>query len=339
MCQASHCTVDAEPFRIGQSERPFPMRPIDKANTSTDCPHPARRSLAAQTWARLCKRKAALLGLFVIVTMSLAFVFGPMVWSVSPLETDLGMGATAPSLAHPFGTDEVGRDLLARSMQGGRVSLALGVMATFVSLLIGIAWGAVSAYAGGKTDAVMMRIVDILYALPFTLFVILLMTVMPRHTWVDDSKLLASLGLTTDIFIMFVAIGSVEWLTMARIVRAQVLSAKKREYVEAARCLGYGPVYIIFRHIVPNVIGPVIVYATLTIPSVILLESFISFLGLGVRPPNASWGTLIRDGAANMAVQPWALIVPALLFSGTLLCFNFLGDGLRDALDPRSDNN
>lgn len=275
--------------------------------------------------------------LLVLAFMVFSFIFGPLLWHASPIDTDLILGASAPTWPHPFGTDEMGRDLLARCLQGGRVSLALGTMATLVSLLIGIGWGAVSAYAGGRTDALMMRIVDVLYALPFTLFVILLMTVMPRHSWVDESPLLQSLGLTTDIFIMFIAIGSVEWLTMARIVRAQVLAVRNKEYVEAARCMGYGPLYIITRHIVPNVTGPVIVYATLTIPAVILLESFISFLGLGVRPPNASWGTLIRDGADNIAVHPWSLIVPALLFSITLLAFNFLGDGLRDALDPRSD--
>ena len=288
---------------------------------------------------RLLSDRVALVSLVVIAALLLLFIIGPVLWTCSPTAADLSYGARPPTLGHPFGTDDAGRDLLARAMQGGRISLALGVMATIVSLFIGVTWGAVSAYAGGRTDAVMMRIVDILYALPFTLFVILLMTVMPRHTWVDDSPLLHALGLSTDIFIMFVAIGSVEWLTMARIVRAQVLAVKKREYVEAARCLGYGPAYIIRRHIVPNVLGPVVVYATLTIPAVILLESFISFLGLGIRPPNASWGTLIKDGAANMGSQPWTLIIPALLFSLTLLSFNFLGDGLRDALDPRTEEN
>ena len=300
-------------------------------------PRAAGTSQWAETWHRLAANRMALASLCILVALILLFIVGPFFWNCSPHTQDLAYGAQSPSFAHPFGTDDSGRDLFARAMQGGRISLALGVMATLVSLFIGVTWGATSAYAGGKTDAVMMRIVDILYALPFTLFVILLMTVMPRHTWVDDSTFMRTVGLTTDIFIMFVAIGSVEWLTMARIVRAQVLSVKKREYVEAARCLGYGPGYIIRRHIVPNVLGPVVVYATLTIPAVILLESFISFLGLGVRAPNASWGILIRDGAANMAMCPWTLIIPALLFSITLLCFNFLGDGLRDALDPRSE--
>jgi oligopeptide transport system permease protein len=293
----------------------------------------------AETWHRLAANKMAMAGLCVVALLILWFILGPVLWRVSPQVQNLSYGAQAPNLAHPFGTDDSGRDLFARAMQGGRISLALGVMATFVSLFIGVFYGAISAYAGGKTDIVMMRIVDILYAVPFTLFVILLMTVMPRHTWVDDSRILHAVGISTDIFIMFVAIGAVEWLTMARIVRAQVLAVKKREYVEAAKCLGYGPFYIIYRHIVPNVLGPVVVYATLTIPAVIMLESFISFLGLGIRAPNASWGILIRDGAANMTMCPWTLVIPAILFSATLLSFNFLGDGLRDALDPRSEEN
>jgi oligopeptide transport system permease protein len=293
----------------------------------------------AETWHRLTANRMAMAGMCVIAALILWFILGPMLWKMSPHVQDLAYGAQPPSPSHPFGTDDSGRDLFARAMQGGRISLALGVMATFVSLFIGVFYGAISAYAGGRTDAVMMRVVDILYALPFTLFVILLMTVMPRHTWVDTSAIMKAVGLSTDIFIMFVAIGAVEWLTMARIVRAQVLSVKKREYVEAVRCLGYGPFYIICRHIVPNVLGPVVVYATLTIPAVIMLESFISFLGLGVKAPNASWGILIRDGAANMTTCPWTLVIPALLFSATLLSFNFLGDGLRDALDPRSEEN
>jgi oligopeptide transport system permease protein len=316
---------------VSPSEKRLPRMEAAQASAST--------SQWAEVRHRLFANRMAVASLVIIATLVLVFVFGPLIWRISPQTQDLAFGSQSPSLAHPFGTDGSGRDLFARAMQGGRISLALGVMATFVSLFIGVSYGAISAYAGGRTDSFMMRIVDILYALPFTLFVILLMTVMPRHTWVDDSHFMRAVGLTTDIFIMFVAIGSVEWLTMARIVRAQVLSVKKREYVEAAKCLGYGPPYIIFRHIVPNVLGPVIVYATLTIPAVILLESFISFLGLGVRAPNASWGILIRDGAANMSITPWTLIIPAILFSATLLSFNFLGDGLRDALDPRSEEN
>ncbi|TVR54561.1 MAG: ABC transporter permease [Puniceicoccaceae bacterium] len=220
---------------------------------------------------------------------------------------------------HLLGTDTLGRDLLTRIMHGGRVSLGVGFLATAVSLLIGVTYGATSAYLGGKTDAVMMRIVDILYALPFTIFVILLMVLFGR-----------------SLLLLFLAIGAVEWLTMARIVRGQVLSLKKMEFVEAALALGLGTRRIIFRHLIPNVLGPIIVYATLTVPAVMLLESVLSFLGLGVQPPNASWGVLIKEGAESMTVFPWLLIFPAFFFSLTLFCLNFLGDGLRDALDVRS---
>lgn len=217
-----------------------------------------------------------------------------------------------------LGTDKLGRDLLTRSMVGGRISLAVGFLATFVSVIIGVLYGSVSGYLGGKTDAIMMRFVDILYAMPFTIFVILLMTFFGRYLW-----------------LMFLAIGAVEWLTMARIVRGQVVSLKKQEFIEAAIALGQRQSVIIAKHIIPNVLGPVIVYATLTIPAVILLESFLSFLGLGVQAPMASWGILIDDGRKSMENFPWQLIFPATLFSLTLLSMNFLGDGLRDALDPK----
>lgn len=222
------------------------------------------------------------------------------------------------SRKHLLGTDHLGRDLLTRIMHGGRISLAVGFLATLVSVCIGVLYGALSGYVGGRLDAVMMRFVDILYAMPFTIFVILLMTFFGRHLW-----------------LMFLAIGAVEWLTMARIVRGQVVSLKKQEFVEAALALGQKQRTIITRHIIPNVLGPVIVYATLTIPAVILLESFLSFLGLGVQPPMASWGVLIDEGRKSMENYPWQLIFPAILFSATLLSMNFLGDGLRDALDPK----
>tara|TARA_B100000965_G_scaffold356398_1_gene334352 strand:- start:5698 stop:6321 length:624 start_codon:yes stop_codon:yes gene_type:complete len=204
-------------------------------------------------------------------------------------------------------------------MYGGRVSIGVGFAATAVSLLIGVLYGTVSGYAGGKTDALMMRIVDILYALPFTIFVILLMVIFGRN-----------------IVLLFLAIGAVEWLTMARIVRGQVLSLKKLEFIEAAVALGLSRNRIILRHLIPNVLGPVIVYATLTVPSAMLLEAVLSFLGLGVQPPMSSWGLLIKDGSEMMEVYPWLLIFPAFFFSVTLFALNFLGDGLRDALDPQS---
>jgi len=213
---------------------------------------------------------------------------------------------------------------------GGRISLAVGLCATFVALIIGVTYGAVAGYVGGKIDAFMMRVVDIMYALPFTIFVILL-TVFTREIVTTYQ-----LGPAFDIMLLFAAIGAVEWLTMARIVRGQVMSIKKMEYIEAARSLGYSPLRIIFRHILPNTLGPVIVYTTLTIPAVMLLEAFLSYLGLGVQAPMISWGSLIEDGQRKMEEYPWLLLFPAGIFSLTLFSLNFLGDGLRDALDVRS---
>jgi oligopeptide transport system permease protein len=218
-----------------------------------------------------------------------------------------------------LGTDNLGHDQFAEILYGGRISLMVGLIATFVALVIGVTYGAVAGFAGGKTDAVMMRIVDIIYALPFTIFVILLMVFFGQN-----------------IFLLFFAIGAVEWLTMARIVRGQVLTVKKMEYIEAARALGFGRRRIIFRHIIPNILGPIIVYTTLTIPAVMLLEAFLSFLGLGVQPPMSSWGVLIKDGADRMEEYWWLLVFPGVIFSLTLFSLNFLGDGLRDALDVRA---
>jgi oligopeptide transport system permease protein len=217
-----------------------------------------------------------------------------------------------------MGTDDLGRDLYTRVLYGGRISLMVGLCATLVSLTIGVFYGSVSAFLGGRWDSLMMRIVDILYALPFTIFVILLMVFLGR-----------------SILLLFVAIGAVEWLTMARIVRGQVLHIKSREYIEAAHALGLSGVRIVVRHILPNVLGPIIVYATLTVPMVMLLEAFLSYIGLGVQPPMSSWGLLLKDGAEKMEEYPWLLVFPGICFSITLFSLNFLGDGLRDALDPR----
>ncbi|HPU96530.1 MAG TPA: ABC transporter permease [Candidatus Hydrogenedentes bacterium] len=244
-------------------------------------------------------------------------VLGPWIWPYAPDAQDTLLGASAPSWRHWLGTDLLGRDLLARLMEGGRVSIGVGLAATAVSLVIGVAWGTIAGYAGGRTDRLMMRLVDVLYALPFTVFVIVLTVVFGR-----------------SLLLLFVAIGAVEWLTMARIVRAQTLSLKQSPFVEAVVLMGLSPLRILYRHVVPNLLGPVIVYATLTVPRVMLLEAFMSFLGLGVQPPMSSWGTLIRDGVEVMEEFPWLLLSPAVIFAMTLYSLNALGDALRDLLDP-----
>jgi oligopeptide transport system permease protein len=220
---------------------------------------------------------------------------------------------------HLFGTDPLGRDLLTRVLIGGRISLAVGFAATIVSVCIGVLWGATAGFLGGKMDTVMMRFADILYALPFTVIVILLMVMFGKN-----------------IILLFVAIGAVEWLTMARIVRGQIISLKNQEFIEAAISLGLPGHRILFRHLIPNVLGPIIIYATLTFPEVMLLEAILSFLGLGVQPPLSSWGVLIDEGSRTMETSIWLLVCPAFFFSLTLFSLNFLGDGLRDALDPKS---
>lgn len=276
-------------------------------------------SLWHDAWLRLRKNRLAVFGMFALVVIALACLLGPWLSPFGYEEQLLELGASPPGPQHWLGTDTLGRDLLVRLLYGGRVSLGVGLCATFVALTIGVVYGAVAGYFGGKRDAFMMRTVDIMYSLPFPIFVILLMVFFGRN-----------------IILLFVAIGAVEWLTMARIVRGQVMSVKKMEFIEAARSIGFGRRRIIFRHILPNILGPIIVYTTLTIPAVMLLEAFLSFLGLGVQPPMSSWGLLIKDGAEKMEEFPWLLIFPGSVFSLTLFSLNFLGDGLRDALDVRS---
>jgi oligopeptide transport system permease protein len=277
------------------------------------------RSLWDDARARLFRNKAAVVSMWILGVIILVAVFGPMVW-VNDYKAISDARTIAPTLEnwHILGTDIQGRDLLARLMIGLRISLTVGIVATAVSLVIGVTWGATAGYLGGRVDNFMMRIVDVLYALPFIFFVILLLTVFERN-----------------IVLIFAAIGAIEWLTMARIVRGQTLAIKGKEFIEAARASGVSRRAIILRHILPNVIGPVAVYVTLTIPVVILAESFLSFLGLGVNEPLTSLGVLISEGAKTMEEKPWMLLAPAITMAVTLLCLNFIGDGLRDALDPK----
>ena len=276
-------------------------------------------SLWQDAWIKLRKNRLALCGLITMGALCLACLVTPWIAPYGYEEQNLALGASPPSLQHWLGTDIFGRDMLTRILYGGRVSLAVGFIATAVALVIGVLWGAVAGYTGGRVDAVMMRIVDILYALPFMIFIVLLMVVFGRN-----------------ILLLFVAIGAVEWLTMARIVRSQVMALRKQEFIEAAHSMGLSRWTIIRRHIIPNTLGPVIVYTTLTIPSVMLLEAFLSFLGLGIQPPQSSWGLLINYGVETMEEYPWLLIFPGIALSLTLFALNFLGDGLRDALDPRA---
>jgi oligopeptide transport system permease protein len=273
---------------------------------------------ARQMLKRFCRNRLAMGSVIILLLLSTLALAAPLLAPYAYDHQDRDLGAVSPRAGHWLGTDELGRDLLTRLLHGGRISLAVGCAATLVSLGIGLGYGTLSGYAGGRTDQIMMRIVDALYALPFTVFVIILMVVFGRN-----------------IMLLFVAIGAVEWLTMARIVRGQVLSLKEQTYIRAARALGFSHLRIMIRHMVPNMIGPVIVYTTLTIPRVILLESFLSFLGLGVQAPMSSWGLLIRDGARTMESYPWLLIVPGTTLCLALFALNSIGDALRDAMDPR----
>lgn len=277
------------------------------------------RSLWDDAKARLLRNRAAVVSMWVLGVLVLIAAIGPLLW-IHDSETQSSLIKIPPTFenGHLLGTDYLGRDYLARLMIALRISLMVGVIATLVSLVIGVTWGATAGFIGGRLDNIMMRIVDVLYALPFIFFVILLITVFGQN-----------------IFLIFAAIGAIEWLTMARIVRGQTLAIKSREFIEAARAAGVGQMAMIRRHVLPNVIGPVAVYVTLTIPVVILAESFLSFLGLGVNEPLTSLGVLISQGANEMRDRPWMLLIPAGTMAVTLLALNFLGDGLRDALDPK----
>jgi len=286
------------------------------------------RSLWQDARARLFRNKAAVTSMVLLGIITFLAIFGPWIWMHDYDTVYKDRVALAPTWEnwHILGTDTQGRDLFVRLLMGLRVSLAVGMVATSVSLIIGVLWGATAGYIGGRLDEVMMRIVDVLYAMPFIFFVIILMVIF-RDATAGKPAL--------NIILIFVAIGAVEWLTMARIVRGQTITLKSREFIEAAEAAGVAPFTIVRRHIVPNVLGPVVVYVTLTIPAVILAESFLSFIGLGVQEPLTSLGKLINDGAKDMEQLPWTLLVPGITMMATLFCFNFIGDGLRDAIDPK----
>jgi oligopeptide transport system permease protein len=280
---------------------------------------PAGRSLTGDALRRLGRNKAAVVSLVVVAVLIAAALIGPALLPYNYEDPDWSAFRAAPDLAsgHYFGTDQNGRDMVARTLYGTRVSLLVAAV-TLVSIVIGVVYGAVSGYLGGRVDAVMMRFVDIMFALPYILFVILLMVVFGRN-----------------VVLLFIGIGAVEWLTMARIVRGQTLSIKEREYIEAARAAGQSPLAIIRRHVVPNLIGPVVIYATLTVPEIVVTESFLSYLGFGVQEPLTSLGTLISEGTKVMEVMPWLLLFPAAFLVSLLLSLSFVGDGLRDAFDPK----
>lgn len=297
----------------------------------------AGTSLWRDAWRRLLRNKLAVFGMVVVAIITVASVTGPFIikqlTGVTPdyIPSSTLLRSIPPftgpdgsfSWTHPMGTDNQGRDLLARVLQGGQISLMVGIIATLVSLLIGVSYGATAGYLGGRIDNLMMRAVDVLYSLPYIIVVIVLLALFRSQTG------------RGQVILLFVALGSVSWLTMARIVRGQVLSLKNEEFVLAARATGVSTPRIIFRHIVPNTLGPVIVYTTLTIPTVMLTEAFLSFLGFGVQPPLASWGSLATDGIQNFGIFPWQLFFPGVTMALTLFSLNFLGDGLRDALDPQ----
>lgn len=292
---------------------------IETVNSMKQVEFEAGTSLWRDAFRRLSRNKMAIVSLIFLSLLCLLALATPWIAPFEYQAQDLYLGASGPSFEHWLGTDVLGRDLMTRIMYGSRVSLMVGFIATSVALVIGVTWGLIAGFSGGKVDAAMMRTVDIIYALPFSVFVILLTVVFGR-----------------SMLLLFLAIGAVEWLTMARIVRGQVVVLKQQEFIEAAEAMGLNKAVIMFKHVLPNVLGPIIVYATLTVPSVILLESFLSFLGLGIQPPQSSWGSLISGGVDTMEEYPWLLLFPAITLSATLFALNFLGDGLRDALDPKA---
>ena len=268
---------------------------------------------------RVLRRPLTILCLFILLGVGAASLLAPWIAPYPYDAIDLKLGSTAPSAAHWFGTDVLGRDLFSRVLHGGQISLAVGIVGSLVSLLIGVLYGAIAGYKGGRVDELMMRFVDLLYSLPYLFLVIILLVFF-----------------SNSILMLFVGLGMVQWLTMARIVRGQVLALRNAEFVQAARLFGTRTAGIITRHLLPNMTGPIVVYGTLTVPHVILQEAFLSFLGLGVQPPRASWGTLISDGAGLMSLFPWLVFFPAATLAAVLFSLNYLGDSLQEVLDPRS---
>lgn len=301
-------------------------------------------SLWRDAWHRLSKNRPALVSLGVLLVIIGVCFVGPFLSFVKPpSDVDLQNTFSSPNAEYWFGTDQLGRDVFSRVLYGGRVSLLVGFVATGVAVVIGVIYGAISGYVGGIIDAIMMRFVDIMFALPFLVLVILFALVVDEPSSNFTAWVIKTTGWERDhvapittLIPLFIAIGAIGWLTIARIVRAQVLNVKNLEFVEAAVSLGLSRTRILFRHILPNVIGPIIIYTTLAVPGIMLLESVLSFLGLGVKQPNSSWGVLIKDGADRMEITPYLLLFPSLFFATSLFALNFLGDGLRDALDPKS---
>jgi oligopeptide transport system permease protein len=301
-----------------------------------------------ESLARFRRNRPAVAAALVLLALAFACVLVPWLSRFPYDRADLARGATPPSLEHWMGTDTLGRDLMARVFFGGRISFTVGVVATAVSFVIGIGWGTVSGYLGGRADAVMMRIVDLLYALPILVFVILLKAFFAGDRTALYRAFRAVLGVLVahpedpaylpvfQVVFIFAALGAVSWLTMARVVRGQVLALRRLPFVEAARAIGAGHAAIVFRHLLPNALGPIVVYAALTVPEVMMAEAFLSFLGLGTQEPLSSWGQMTALGAEAMDLYPWQLVFPAGMLALSLGCFNFVGDGLRDALDPKA---
>lgn len=331
-------------------QHPAPEQPSEHGEHRGQEEHVEKgSSLWVDAWKRLKKNKVAVGSAIILSLLLLLCIFHPMLSTYPYDKADLALGATEPSWKHWFGTDDHGRDLFSRVTFGGRVSLAVGVVATIISFTIGVSYGAIAGYFGGRIDSIMMRIVDVMYTLPLLVFVILLTAFFANKDTIFYEWFVAALSIVMSteeakdpsylplfkIFFVFGALGTMSWLTMARIVRGQVIALRSQLFVEAARSVGVSDMRLVFRHLIPNALGPIIVYTTLTIPQVMLTEAFLSFLGLGTEEPLSSWGQLVSNGVESLDLYPWLTIFPGLMLAVTLFCFNFLGDGLRDALDPR----